>query len=157
MATEIERKFLVCGEFRPLAVRSQRMVQGYICATSGKTVRVRLAGDMAYLTIKGPSGMSGWSRYEFEQQIPPADAEELLRLCEPGIIDKERFYIPAGRHTWEVDVFHGENEGLVVAEIELGSEQEAFERPAWVGREVTGDKRYYNAMLSATPYNRWDK
>lgn len=156
MATEIERKFLVCGNFLPYAVRSTRMVQGYICAVSGKTVRVRLSGKQeAFLTIKGPAGKNGWSRYEFEQAISTTDAEELLRLCEPGIIDKERFYIPAGRYTWEVDVFHGENEGLVVAEIELESEEDTFECPAWLGREVTGDKRYYNAMLSAYPYSRW--
>lgn len=122
---------------------------------SGKTVRVRLAGDRAWLTIKGPSGANGWSRYEFEQAIPTADAEELLGLCEPGIIEKERFYIPAAQHTWEVDVFHGDNEGLIVAEIELASEAEAFEHPAWLGREVTGDKRYYNAMLSTRPYKQW--
>lgn len=157
MATEIERKFKICGDFRPFAVRSQRMVQGYICVTSGKTVRVRVAGDTAFLTIKGPSGANGWSRYEFEQEIPLADAEELLQLCEPGIIDKERFYIPAGQHTWEVDVFHGANEGLVVAEIELQSEEEIFEHPAWLGREVTGDQRYYNAMLSSCPYSRWNE
>lgn len=155
MATEIERKFRVCGDFRLSAVRSQRMKQGYICATSGKTVRVRLAGNQAFLTIKGPSGANGWSRYEFEQAIFIHDAEELLQLCEPGIIDKERFYIPAGQHTWEVDVFHGENEGLVIAEIELGSEEDTFDHPVWLGREVTGEKRYYNAMLSAYPYSCW--
>jgi CYTH domain-containing protein len=155
MATETERKFLTRGDFRPLAIRSERITQGYICAMPGKTVRVRLAGNQAWLTIKGPSGASGWSRYEFEAPVSLSDGEELLRLCEQGLIDKERFYVPAGRHTWEVDVFYGANEGLVVAEIELGSEEEAFDRPDWLGREVTGDKRYYNARLSAYPFSQW--
>jgi len=107
------------------------------------------------LTIKSATNEKGWSRYEFEQQITQADAEELLKLCLPGVIDKVRHWIRVGNHLWEVDVFQGVNEGLVVAEIELSSEEETVELPAWVGEEVTGDPKYYNAMLSQKPFSQW--
>jgi CYTH domain-containing protein len=155
MAIETERKFTVTGNFEKDACRSKRITQGYICADPERTVRVRIAGDDAFLTIKGPSDEKLWSRYEFEQQIPLTDGEELMKLCVSGIIDKVRHYVPAGKHMWEVDVFHGDNEGLIIAEIELESEHEPIEIPGWIGAEVTADRRYYNAMLSKTPYSQW--
>lgn len=155
MATEIERKFLVKGDFSGKVSSAQRIVQGYISSVPGRTVRIRIRGNEGFLTIKGPSDEKGLSRYEFEQKIPLADAEELLKLCEPGAIDKVRHLISSGKHTWEVDVFHGANEGLILAEIELSSEEEPFDKPAWLGREVSGDRRYYNSMLTKDPYTRW--
>ena len=155
MATEIERKFLVTGDFSRQVTSAQRIVQGYICSQPGRTVRVRIRGEEGFLTIKGASDEKGLSRYEFEQKIPLADAEELLKLCEPGAIDKMRNLVPAGKHTWEIDVFHGENEGLILAEIELASEDEPFERPDWIRQEVSGDRRYYNSMLTKHPYKQW--
>ena len=155
MATEIERKFLVTGDFSRQVTSAQRIVQGSICSQPGRTVRVRIRGEEGFLTIKGASDEKGLSRYEFEQKIPLADAEELLKLCEPGAIDKMRNLVPAGKHTWEIDVFHGENEGLILAEIELASEDEPFERPDWIGQEVSGDRRYYNSMLTKHPYKQW--
>lgn len=156
MHTEIERKFRVTGTaFTGEAYLAQRIVQGYICSAPGRTVRVRIRGEKGYLTIKGPSDEKGLSRYEFEQEIPLPDAEQLLTLCEPGVIDKTRYLVRAGRHVFEVDVFRGENEGLVIAEVELGAEDEPFERPAWLGEEVSGDRRYYNSRLAKHPYTTW--
>jgi CYTH domain-containing protein len=155
MAIETERKFTVTGNFGKDARNSTRITQGYLCADPGRTVRIRIAGDKAFLTIKGPSDEKLWSRYEFEQQIPLADGEELMKLCSSGVIDKVRHYVPVGNRMWEVDVFHGNNEGLIIAEIELKSEHETIEIPEWVGEEVTTDRRYYNAMLSKTPYSQW--
>lgn len=155
MATEIERKFLVKGDFSQQVISSQRIVQGYICSQPGRTVRVRIRGEKGFLTIKGASDEKGLSRYEFEQEIPLSDAEELLKLCEPGTIDKVRHLIPIEQHIWEVDVFHGANEGLVLAEIELSSEDEPFKLPEWLGVEVSGDRRYYNSMLTKNPYSHW--
>lgn len=155
MSVEIERKFLVTGDFTQEVYRSDRIVQGYICSQPEKSVRIRIRDEEGFLTIKGPSDDKGMHRYEFERKIPLTDAEELLKLCEPGTIDKVRHLIRTGKHTWEVDVFHGANEGLVLAEIELSSEEETFEKPAWIGKEVTGDIRYYNSMLSQYPYITW--
>lgn len=156
MHTEIERKFLVAdSRFMEEACSSQRIVQGYICSAPGRTVRVRIRGDKAYLTIKGASDEKGLSRYEFEQEIPLEDAGQLMALCEPGVIDKDRYLVRAGTHVFEVDVFHGVNEGLVIAEVELSSEDEPFERPSWLGKEVSGDRRYYNSMLTRKPYTEW--
>lgn len=152
---EIERKFLVTGDFLPNVYKKKHIRQGYICSTPGRTVRVRICDDEGFLTIKGASDSSGMSRYEFEQSISLDDAEELFKLCEPGAIDKVRHLVRVGGHTWEIDVFHGANEGLVLAEIELGSESESFERPAWLGMEVTGDRRYYNSQLTKHPYSEW--
>lgn len=157
MAIEIERKFLVNGDFSGMVSAAQRIVQGYISSVPGRTVRIRIRGNEGFLTIKGPSDDKGLSRYEFEQKISLADAEQLLTLCEPGAIDKVRHLIPFGKHLWEVDVFHGANEGLVLAEIELSSEQEPFDKPVWLGREVSGDRRYYNSMLTKYPYTKWEK
>ena len=159
MALEIERKFLVAGEYKSFATSSERITQGYLSSASGRTVRVRIRGDRGWLTIKGPSKDGGLSRFEWEMEIPLSDARALLEICEPGVIDKTRWLVPAGDgiHTWEVDEFHGENAGLVVAEIELRSEADAFERPSWLGPEVTGDRRYYNSMLTLHPFSEWLK
>ena len=155
MPQEIERKFLVKGEYKSQAYSQNRIIQGYISSARGRTVRVRIRGGHGYLTIKGASDASGISRYEWEKEIPLNEAEELLQLCEPGIINKTRYLVKAGEHTFEVDEFHGENEGLVIAEVELKSENENFIKPAWLDKEVTGDDRYYNAMLTKHPYTRW--
>ncbi|MDR1880339.1 MAG: CYTH domain-containing protein [Tannerellaceae bacterium] len=155
MAIEIERKFMVTGDFSKEVHYSRRIVQGYLCTSPKRSVRIRIAGEEGFLTVKGAADESGWSRYEFEREIPLADAEEMLKLCEAGIIDKIRHYIPAGKHTWEVDVFNGDNKGLVIAEIELSSANESFEKPNWLGEEVTTDYRYYNARLSQFPYSLW--
>lgn len=156
---EIERKFLVAGEFRNLAVSSTHIAQGYIASGGGRTVRVRIRGSKGYLTIKGPSGKAGLARFEWEKEIPLAEAEALMRICEPGIIEKTRWLVPSpdGRHTWEVDVFEGDNEGLVMAEIELQSEDDCFEKPHFIGQEVTGDRRYYNSHMRRFPYKLWGK
>jgi adenylate cyclase len=155
MAQEIERKFLVRGAFRDQVTRSTRIVQGYLSSVPERTVRVRIKGEKGFLTIKGVGNASGASRFEWEREIPTAEAEQLLALCEPGVIDKVRHLVPVGPHTFEVDEFHGDNDGLVVAEVELGAEDERFERPAWLGDEVTGDTRYYNSMLMKHPYTTW--
>lgn len=154
---EIERKYLVEGDFKGEVSESSRIVQGYICSEKGRTVRVRIRGEHGFLTIKGPSDESGLARYEFEKEISMGDAEQLLNLCEPGIIDKIRHIVKHCGHIWEIDEFHGDNEGLVVAEIELASEDETFDKPGWIGKEVTGDRKYYNSMLTKMPYTRWDK
>ena len=155
---EIERKFLVVGDdFRRQAYASDRIKQGYICSGHGRTVRVRLRGGRGYLTIKGPSIDGGLSRYEFEKEITCEEAEQLFRLCEPGIIDKTRYLVksPDGNHTFEVDEFYGDNEGLIMAEVELGAADEAFEKPDFIGQEVTGDRRYYNSHLRLNPFRSW--
>lgn len=158
MAQEIERKFLVCGDdYKREAYAVSHIQQGYIGTKPGRTVRIRVRDDKAYLTIKGPAGKAGLSRYEFETEISPADAHDLLLLCEPGLIDKHRYLVKSadGEHTWEVDEFHGDNDGLVMAEIELRSETESFKKPHFIGQEVTGDRRYYNGHLRANPYKLW--
>ena len=155
MAQEIERKFLVKGDFKSLATKSTRIIQGYLSSVPERTVRVRVKGDKGFITIKGIGSQSGASRYEWEKEIPVEEVNELLKICEPGVIDKTRFLVPFGKHTFEVDEFYGENEGLILAEIELSSEGESFETPNWIGKEVTGDARYYNSMLMKNPYKGW--
>lgn len=155
MHLEIERKFLVTGPFRDQAFNCTHIRQGYISSGNGRTVRVRIRDDKGYLTIKGPSGKAGLSRYEFETEIALSDAEDLMRICEPGIIDKNRYLVQCGNHVFEVDEFFGENEGLLMAEVELQSEEEAFDKPDFLGREVTGDRRYYNSHLRRNPYCLW--
>ncbi len=155
MANEIERKFLVKGEFKKFANKSTRIVQGYLSSVPERTVRVRIKGDKGFLTIKGIGNVSGASRYEWEREIPVTEAEELLKICEPGVIDKTRYLVKSGDHTFEVDEFYGENEGLVLAELELASESEKFEKPDWLGEEVTGDTKYYNSMLMKNPFTKW--
>ena len=153
---EIERKFLVKdSSFVDKAYEMCRIVQGYICADAERSVRVRIRGNEGFLTIKSATNERGWSRYEFEKPVSLEEAEELMKLCLPGLIDKVRHYVKAGEHVWEVDVFHGENEGLIVAEIELESEEDSFELPSWVGQEVSGDTRYYNSMLAKCPFLGW--
>ena len=156
MAQEIERKFLVKdSSFKELAFSSSRIAQGYICSSRGRTVRVRIRDEKGYLTIKGPAGENGLSRYEWEKEIPLDEAQELMKLCEPGIIDKTRYLVQSGNHVFEVDEFYGENEGLVVAEVELSSENESFKKPDFIGEEVTGIAKYYNSFLMKFPYTKW--
>lgn len=155
MSIEIERKFLVNGDYKSVAISHTRIIQGYICSQRGRTVRVRIRDSQGYLTIKGPSMAGGLSRYEFEKEITLDEALSLLRICEPGIIDKVRWLVPMGKHTFEVDEFFGENEGLVMAEVELSDENEAYERPPFLGREVTGDRRFYNSYLRIHPFKEW--
>ena len=155
MFQEIERKFLVCGDFKAEAFQSTHIIQGYL--SHKPTVRVRIRDNSGYLTIKGPMNKSGVSRFEWEKEIAVDEALALLELAEPGRIDKTRYLVKNtdGKHTWEVDEFHGDNEGLVMAEIELADENEPFDKPDWLGQEVTGDPRYYNAMLKERPFKTW--
>ena len=155
MAQEIERKFLVKGEFKQQSIKATRITQGYLSSVPERTVRVRIKGDKGFITIKGIGSASGASRYEWEKEIPLSEVEQLLAICEPGVIDKTRYLVKSGDHTFEVDEFYGDNEGLVVAEIELASEGEAFIKPEWLGVEVTGDARYYNSMLMKNPFKSW--
>ena len=155
MAQEIERKFLVGGPYKDFATSHYTIRQGYICSSGGRTVRVRLCGEKGFLTIKGPSLDGGLSRFEFEKEITENEALSLLFLCEPGIIEKVRWLVPNGNHTIEVDEFLGENEGLVVAEIELHSPDEPYLKPDFLGQEVTGEARYYNSQLRRNPYKNW--
>ena len=154
MGLEIERKYLVVGEYKHLAHNSMHLIQGYI-ASGKRTVRVRVSDDGAWLTIKGPSLNGGLSRYEWEKEIDAKEAMELLQLAEGTVIDKVRYYVDYEGHTIEVDEFHGDNEGLVMAEIELQSEDERVVLPKWLGREVTGEKRFYNSHLRTHPYCEW--
>ena len=156
MAQEIERKFLVKGDYKPYVIKEAKIIQGFLSSVPERTVRVRITGDKGFLTIKGIGNASGVSRFEWEKEISEEDARSLLELCEPGIIDKTRFTVPeAGGLKFEVDEFYGDNEGLTVAEIELPAEDHPFEKPEWLGEEVTGDTRYYNAMLMRNPYRSW--
>ncbi|MGI6479366.1 MAG: CYTH domain-containing protein [Salinivirgaceae bacterium] len=155
MAQEIERKFLVKGDFKKDAVKQTRITQGYLSSVPERTVRVRVKGEKGYITIKGIGSESGASRYEWEKEIPVAEVKELLKICEPGVIDKTRYEVPMGNFVFEVDEFYGENQGLIVAEIELKSESDKFEKPQWLGQEVTGDVKYYNSMLMKKPYTKW--
>jgi CYTH domain-containing protein len=153
---EIERKFLVKDDsYRQLAYSSSRILQGYICSGHGRTVRVRRRDRSAFLTIKGPSADGGLSRYEFEKEITLDEAKHLFALCEPGIIDKTRYLVRSGQHVFEVDEFYGENQGLVMAEVELSAPDEPYEKPDFIGEEVTGDRRYYNSYLRQLPYSKW--
>lgn len=156
MAQEIERKFLVVGEYKHLAHSSFHLMQGYI-ASGRRTVRVRVSDNRAWLTIKGPSRNGGLSRFEWEREIDIKDAMELMQLCEGALIDKCRYLVEYEGHTFEVDEFYGDNEGLIIAEVELQSEDEEFARPAWLGMEVTGVKRYYNSHLRSYPYKDWSE
>ncbi len=157
MGIEIERKFLVKGDFKSHVVRKVRIIQGYLSSVPERTVRVRLKGDKGFITIKGIAGKSGASRYEWEKEIPVNEVKELLELCESGIIDKTRYIVPEKNGLkFEVDEFYNDNEGLVVAEIEIPKENYVFEKPEWLGEEVTGDPKYYNSMLRGNPYKNWN-
>lgn len=153
MATEIERKFLLRDTAFLNSLSGQRICQGYLSHSPDASVRVRIAGKQGFLTIKGRS--TGISRAEFEYSVPLADAEALLALCKHGKIEKTRYRLPIDNHVWEIDVFEGDNQGLVVAEIELTSERDQFERPAWLGEEVSDDPRYFNSQLSIRPVSMW--
>jgi adenylate cyclase len=155
MPQEIERKFLVNGEFKKFATKQTRIKQGYLSSVPGRSVRIRINGQKGFITIKGAANKTGLSRYEWEKEIAVTEAVELLEICEPGVIEKIRYYIPYGDFTFEVDEFYGENEGLIVAEIEMKSESDNFERPDWLGNEVTGDRRYFNSMLVKNPFSTW--
>ena len=155
MAQEIERKFLVAGDFKQAAGNAVRITQGYLSSVPERIVRVRVKGEKGFITVKGIGNDTGASRFEWEKEIPVEDVKELLKICEPGVIDKTRYLVDCGAHTFEVDEFYGDNEGLVVAEVELSDENEEFSRPEWLGEEVTGDKKYYNAMLMKNPYKNW--
>ena len=157
MAQEIEKKFLVKGDFKKFSKKETRITQGYLSSVPERTVRVRIKGDKGFITIKGIGNASGASRFEWEKEIPVTEVEQLLEICEPGVIDKTRFLVESGTHTFEVDEFYGENEGLIVAEVELSSENESFIKPEWLGEEVTGDSKYYNSMLMKNPYKKWSK
>lgn len=154
---EIERKFLVTSEdFKTFSYTKNHIAQGYLNSDPERTVRIRIKGESGFLTIKGKGNESGTTRMEWETELSLAEAKPLLAICEKGIIDKIRYEIEAGKHVFEVDEFFGDNEGLIIAEIELNDENEAFEKPQWLGKEVTGDERYYNAYLSKKPFKEWE-
>ncbi|MFX0556213.1 CYTH domain-containing protein [Maribacter sp. CXY002] len=153
---EIERKFLTkSSDYRQKAITKKRIVQGFLNTHVERTVRVRIIGNQGFITVKGKSNNTGTSRFEWEKEITYDEANTLLELCEPGILDKIRYEVPFGSHMYEVDEFFGNNEGLVLAEIELDNENEVFEKPSWLGEEVTGKTAYYNSQLSKKPFNTW--
>ena len=153
---EIERKFLVTSNaYKEEAFTSTRIIQGFLNTHKKRTVRVRLKGERGYITVKGQSSQDGLSRFEWEKEISKTEAESLLNICESGVIDKIRYEVKIKNHIFEIDEFFGANEGLVIAEVELGSENETFETPYWLGEEVTGRIKYYNSQLSKQPYKNW--
>jgi adenylate cyclase len=156
MAQEIERKFLIKDDaFKAECISKTKITQGFLSTVPERTVRIRIQGDKGFLTVKGIGNKSGASRYEFEKEISIGDAQDLMAICEPGVIEKTRYNVKSGEHTFEIDEFYGDNDGLTVAEVELASEDEVFEKPEWLGVEVTGIVKYYNAMLMKNPYNKW--
>ena len=156
MRLEIERKFLVENEdFKIEAYQKKLLKQGYLNSDKIRTVRVRIADDKGFITIKGKSNSTGTTRFEWEKEIDLLEAEQLLLLCEPSVIDKTRFYVKSENHIFEVDEFYSDNQGLIVAEIELNSENEQFKKPSWLGKEVTGNIKYYNSSLSKNPFKNW--
>jgi len=155
---EIERKFLVKSDaFLASAASKYTIIQGYISSNPLRAVRIRTKGDNGFITIKGMSNASGMSRFEWEKEITVAEATDLLQLCEKGAIEKTRYEVVYEKHTFEIDVFEGENAGLIIAEIELHAEDETFEKPEWLGQEVTNDERYYNTYLSQHPFMSWSE
>lgn len=156
MKQEIERKFLVKNDnFKKESFYYTKIIQGFLSTVPERTVRIRINGDKGFITIKGIGNESGTSRYEWEREISVEDATDLLKISEPGVIDKTRYNVKSGGHTFEVDEFYGENNGLTVAEVELSSEDEDFDKPNWLGEEVTGQVKYYNSMLIKNPYKNW--
>ena len=156
MSVEIERKFLVKNnDFKSESYSKKHIKQGYLNSDKNRTVRIRIADEKAFLTIKGISNSSGTSRFEWEKEIEKSEAEQLLKLCEPSIIEKTRYLINVGDHTFEVDEFYGDNQGLIIAEIELTSEDENFTKPSWLAKEVTGNLKFYNSSISKNPYKNW--
>lgn len=153
---EIERKYLVTSlEFKNEYYTKNEIAQGYLSSNPERTVRVRIKGNKGYLTIKGLGNESGASRFEWEKEIELNEAKQLLKLCEKGVIEKTRYEVKSGNHVIEVDEFHGDNNGLIVAEIELENENESIEKPHWLGNEVTNDERYYNSYISLNPFKNW--
>jgi CYTH domain-containing protein len=153
---EIERKFLVKNlNFIKESFSNSRIEQGYLNSHKDRAVRVRIKNNQGFLTIKGNSNESGTTRFEWEKEISVDEATQLLAICEPGVISKTRYLVKVKQHIFEVDVFDGDNEGLIVAEIELSSENESFDKPEWLGKEVTGEAKYYNSQLSKNPYKKW--
>ncbi|MDO3694031.1 CYTH domain-containing protein [Wenyingzhuangia sp. chi5] len=153
---EIERKFLVKNlDFIKSSFDNNRIEQGYLNSNKDRAVRVRVKNNQGFLTIKGASNQSGTTRFEWEKEISIDEANQLLTICEPGAIRKTRYLVKANQHTFEVDVFDGDNQGLIIAEVELSSENESFEKPDWLGQEVTGEVKYYNSQLSKNPYKNW--
>jgi len=156
MNTEIERKFLVKGSFKEFAEKSYKIAQGFLSTAPERTVRIRIRDHQGFITVKGIGNNSGTTRFEWEKEILLEEAENLLKLCEPTIIEKIRYIIPSEDNLFfEVDEFHGENNGLVIAEIELPSEDTNFNKPIWLGEEVTGEIKYYNSMIAKNPFNKW--
>jgi len=147
MATETERKFLVKGEYKHLAIKKITIIQCYLSTEPDKTIRIRITGEKAYLTVKGRVSGKSFARSEWEYEIPVNDAREIMKICLPGTVEKTRYLVPWGKHVFEVDEFHGNNDGLIIAELELISESEEFDKPPWLGDEVTGNPEYYNANL----------
>ncbi len=153
---EIERKFLVNSNgFESESFKKEKIIQGFLSSVPKRTVRVRIKGDKGFITVKGIGNKTGTSRFEWEKEISLKEALNLLKICEPGIIDKTRYNINVGKHLFEVDVFHKINDGLIIAEVELNAENEFFEKPSWLGDEVTGNNKYYNSNLSKKPFNKW--
>lgn len=153
---EIERKYLVTSlDFKNDYFAKNEIAQGYLSSNPERTVRIRIKGTKGYLTIKGIGNESGTSRFEWEKEIEFDEAKQLLKLCEKGVIEKTRYEVKSGNHTIEVDEFHGDNTGLIIAEIELEDENESIEKPHWLGNEVTNDERYYNSYISLNPYKSW--
>ena len=155
MNKEIERKYLLKGNFKEYSSKSFRIKQAYLSSKSERSVRVRTKNEKAFLTIKGKSNDEGTTRFEFEKEISIEEAKNLFEICEPGIIDKIRYIVHVGKHIWEIDEFMGKNKGLLIAEIELQNKDEEFEKPDWLGEEVTGNKKYYNSYISNKPYSLW--
>ena len=156
MELEIERKFLVNNlDFIKNSFENNIIEQGYLNSNKNRAVRVRVKNNKGYLTIKGISNTSGTTRFEWEKEISITEAEQLMLICEPGVISKTRYLVKNNVHIFEVDVFDGENKGLIIAEIELNSENEIFNKPDWLGEEVTGQKKYYNSQLSKNPFKNW--
>ncbi|MCL4122672.1 UNVERIFIED_CONTAM: hypothetical protein GTU68_032364 [Idotea baltica] len=156
MALEIERKFLVSNDaFKKEAFTSKKIIQGFLSSVPERTVRIRIIDKQGYITVKGIGNASGTTRFEWEKEISFSEATDLLKICEPGVIDKCRFYIKLENHIYEVDEFYGANQGLIIAEIELSSEEESFQKPNWLDKEVTGNKEYYNSSLVKNPFKNW--
>ena len=155
---EIERKFLVVSnDFKTKAFKHTRIIQGFLNTHKERTVRVRIKGNQGFLTVKGLSTSNGLSRFEWEKEISIEEAEMLLKICEPGVIDKTRYEVKLDNHIFEIDEFYGDNEGLIIAEIELENENDTFLKPSWLGEEVTGNIKYYNSQLSKQPFKLWKK
>ena len=156
MSLEIERKFLVNNDaFKKVSFQQKIIKQGYLNSDKNRTVRIRISDHQGFITVKGVSNASGATRFEWEKEIDVTEATEMLSLCETTIIDKNRFMVESGKHIFEIDEFYGDNQGLIIAEIELNSENETFEKPTWLGAEVTGNAKYYNSYLSKFPFSTW--